>query len=151
MNELTIMQTLAARLAVITTGNGYGSDAGLQVFQFRDGFSAPDAPPYLAVIFDGRDARPGASRFAGCPHFEATARFLIVGAVQLDDDSAPDAPLTLLDDIDTALMHPDAQAGFRAAGLTVHPGEAVVLPHEEGDGHTEIQVRIAVDYAKSYP
>ena len=148
--ELNVMQALAERLAVISTGNGYGSDAGAQVFVFRDGFSVVDRPPWLAVVFEEREPRDAASRFIGCPQFEARASFLIVGAVQLDEASRPDNALTLLDDIDTALMHPSAQAAFRAVGITVMPGMGMCLPHEEGDAHTEITVRVTVDYAKTY-
>ncbi len=142
------MSVIAARLGDVLLINGYRSDAGERVFEFRDQLTLLDQTPYLAIRFDGRDPADAGTQLIGCPHIRVRATFEIVGTVELDDDNTPDRPMALLDDLDRVLFSPQAAAVFAAQGLTLFPGAALVLPAEDGDAHTEVQMTVTAEFTK---
>lgn len=148
MNEREAMATIAARLGVVQLVHGYRSDAGERVIEFRDQLTLLDQTPYLAIRFDGRETPDAGTQFIGCPHIRVRANFEVVGVVELDEDNSPDRPMNLIDDLDRALFSAAAASQFAAQGLTLFPGSALVLPAEDGDAHTEVQISVTAEFTK---
>lgn len=148
MTEREAMAAIASRLGAVLLVNGYSSDAGERVIEFRDQLTLLDQTPYLAIRFDGRDPIDAGTQLIGCPHIRVRATFEIVGVVELDDDNRPDRPMALIDDLDRVLFSAEAAAAFAAQGLTLFPGSALVLPAEDGDAHTEVQTTVTAEFTK---
>jgi len=139
MTELDVIQKIAERLTTLD----------MPVFSFQDHFSGADTPPYLGVIFESRAAQDGGTRLIGSDRLNIAADLLIIGTVVLDADNGPEAPLQLLTDIDRALLSAEADLFFQPLGMSLSPTTAAVLPHEDGDAHTEIQSRFTVQFTKT--
>jgi len=139
MTELDAITTIQTRLESL----------GMPVFVLRDQFSGADEPPYLGIIFESRSAQDGGTRLIGSDRLNVAAELLIVGAVALDADGGAAAPLQLLNTVDRALLSAEADQFFQPLGISIAPTTATVLPHEEGDAHTEIQTRFTVQFTKT--
>lgn len=149
MTELDAINAVADRLGSLSLANGFHSDAGQRVYRLRDQFTGLDDPPWLGVVFEGRDVPDGATRMVGCNSVSVQLRLIIVGAVELDPSGAPDRALHLVDDIDRVLLGASAVAIFAPLGLTLMPGSVEIFPEQEGDATTEVQVSVTAEFTKS--
>lgn len=141
-----IALAVSARLAGITTANGYQTNIGLRVMRGRKRLEESHLP--CAVIIERPD-KPDRQSGQRDPSVKVTQNFVIEGHAVCDPDNPNDVGHQIVTDIKKAIWHEKMTYGADKKLIAINYEGKTISPREDGITVVAAAVEISVEFVES--